>query len=131
MKGKTSSRSPAALRSARVVWLLGASALWLSGAAGAADGVPRMPDGHPDLSGTWDNGSGIDFVQPQRRGDSICVRGCEPAADKAKTSSAQPPPPNHTPHIGHIPQPARPRTTPQGSQSHSALRWRRQQRQWE
>ncbi|HUL83611.1 MAG TPA: hypothetical protein VL131_15800, partial [Gammaproteobacteria bacterium] len=38
--------------------VLGASAL-LTGAAGqAADGVPRMPDGHPDLSGTWDNGSG-------------------------------------------------------------------------
>jgi hypothetical protein len=53
-----------------------------------------MPDGHPDLSGTWDNGSGIDFVQPQRRGDSICVRGCEPAADKSKASSAPPPPPN-------------------------------------
>ena len=30
----------------------------------------------PNLSGTWDNGSGIDFVRPNREGESICVIGC-------------------------------------------------------
>ena len=76
--------------------LLAASALSMSGAAGAADGIPRMPDGHPDLSGTWDNGSGIDFVQPKRLGESICVRGCEPKAGAASSAApaAPPPPPN-------------------------------------
>jgi hypothetical protein len=44
-----------------------------------------MPDGHPDLNGTWDNGSGIDFVKPQRNADgSVCVAGCD---------SPPPPPP--------------------------------------
>jgi hypothetical protein len=42
----------------------------------AADAVPRLADGHPDLNGTWDNGAGIDFVRPQQRGESICVSGC-------------------------------------------------------
>src|SRR5262249_55572212 len=63
----------------------------LLGAAGqAADGVPRMPDGHPDLSGTWENGSGIDFVQPQKRGDSVCVVGCGPAAAAALAAAQAP-----------------------------------------
>jgi hypothetical protein len=44
--------------------------------AAEATGISRAADGHPDLSGTWDNGSGIDFVQPQRRGESVCVIGC-------------------------------------------------------
>ena len=39
--------------------------------------APTSPDGHPDLSGTWDNGSGIDFVAPVQIGASICVRGCD------------------------------------------------------
>jgi hypothetical protein len=30
--------------------------------------IPRSPDGHPDLSGTWDNGAGIDFVRPTKAG---------------------------------------------------------------
>jgi hypothetical protein len=46
--------------------------------APAAD-VPRLADGHPDLNGTWDNGSGIDFLNPQTAADgSICVSGCAP-----------------------------------------------------
>ena len=96
MNSKTSSLCPAALRGARgaLSALLGASTLSVCAAVGAADGIPRMPDGHPDLSGTWDNGSGIDFVQPLRKGDSICVRGCEPAAAATKASSAAPPPPS-------------------------------------
>lgn len=30
-----------------------------------------------DLSGSWDNGSGIDFIQPAKVGDSICVVACD------------------------------------------------------
>ena len=44
--------------------------------AGAAQ-TPRTADGHPDLSGTWDNGSGIDWVAPVQIGASICVTGCD------------------------------------------------------
>ena len=51
--------------------------------------VPRLPDGHPDLNGTWDNGSGIDFVQPQKSSDgSVCIAGCPPVA----AAPAAPPP---------------------------------------
>ena len=49
--------------------------------AGAA--VPRAADGHPDHHGTWDNGSGIDFVRPKTLGESVCVRGCVDAAAAA------------------------------------------------
>lgn len=38
--------------------------------------APRASDGYPDLSGTWDNGSGIDFVEAVVDGDSVCLRGC-------------------------------------------------------
>ncbi len=57
-------------------------------AAGDTPSVPRLSDGHPDLNGTWDNGSGIDFVQPQKSADgSVCIAGCQPVA------AAPPPPP--------------------------------------
>jgi hypothetical protein len=51
------------------------------GAAESADpkpaAMPRLADGRPDLNGTWENGGGIDFVQPVKRPDgSICVRDC-------------------------------------------------------
>lgn len=39
--------------------------------------TPVEPGDRPDLSGTWDNGSGIDFVAPVHIGASICVRGCD------------------------------------------------------
>jgi uncharacterized protein (DUF2147 family) len=96
MHSKTSSLLPVALHAGALSVLLAASALSICGAASAADGVPRMPDGHPDLTGTWDNGSGIDFVQPKRLGDSVCVRGCEPQAGAAPSSApaASPPPPS-------------------------------------
>ena len=56
----------------------------------AARLAPRLPDGHPDLNGTWDNGSGIDFVQPQKSSDgSVCIAGCPTA-----TAAAAPPPPS-------------------------------------
>jgi hypothetical protein len=53
--------------------------------------LPRDAQGHPDLNGTWDNGSGIDFLQPQHlQGGSICVSGCGPQPVAAK--SGTPPP---------------------------------------
>jgi hypothetical protein len=40
--------------------------------------VPRGPDGHPDLNGTWYNGDGVLHVRPVRKeGASLCIRGCE------------------------------------------------------
>jgi len=84
------------IRDAALGWVsglvLGATALLIGAAGHAADGVPRMPDGHPDLSGTWDNGSGIDFVQPQKRGDSVCVVGCGPAGAAALAAANAPAP---------------------------------------
>lgn len=61
-----------------------------------APAVPRLPDGHPDLNGTWDNGSGIDFIQPQKNADgSVCISGCPrpahagPAAPRVAPSTPQ------------------------------------------
>ena len=52
--------------------------------------VPRMPDGRPDFNGSWDNGSGYDFIRPQTGPDgSICISGCAPVA---ATAGASPPP---------------------------------------
>jgi hypothetical protein len=50
--------------------------------------APRLPDGRPDLSGTWDNGAGIDFVRPSQDGDSVCIVGC--AAAPAATAANAP-----------------------------------------
>ena len=42
--------------------------------------VARLPDGHPDFNGTWDNGNGYDFIKPQKGADgSICISGCKRA----------------------------------------------------
>src|ERR1044071_2042246 len=47
--------------------------------ASDADKVARV-DGHPDLNGTWENGSGYDFIKPQKGPNgSICVSGCKAA----------------------------------------------------
>jgi hypothetical protein len=60
--------------------------------------APAMAQGsgaamRPDLSGTWDNGSGIDFVRPRRDGESVCVSGCgpAPAASAPQAAAAAPP----------------------------------------
>jgi hypothetical protein len=54
--------------------------------AGGSDKVARLPDGHPDFNGTWENGSGYDFIHPQKGTDgSICISGC-------KSASGGPPP---------------------------------------
>jgi hypothetical protein len=56
--------------------------------------LPRTADGHPDLSGTWDNGAGIDFVRPKQEGDSICVVGCSGANPPQPATGAAPPRPS-------------------------------------
>jgi hypothetical protein len=51
-----------------------------STSAKAGGKVVRLPDGHPDFSGTWDNGGGYDFIKPQKGADgSICISGCKSA----------------------------------------------------
>jgi hypothetical protein len=58
--------------------------------APAAKSVPRLSDGRPDFNGTWDNGAGIDFVNPQKSADgSICVSGC-PRPPGAAAAGAAP-----------------------------------------
>jgi hypothetical protein len=61
------------------------AALSVPEAAIAADSpaakFPRTPEGRPDFNGSWDNGSGYDFLRPQKGDDgSICISGCKPAA---------------------------------------------------
>jgi hypothetical protein len=71
--------------------VLALSAAW---AQNVSDHVPRLADGHPDFSGTWENGSGIDFVQPRKEGKSVCVFGCGGAEPPAQASGAAPQPPS-------------------------------------
>jgi len=81
--------------------LLGCCVLGLPAAAqNASDRAPRLADGHPDFSGTWENGSGIEFVQPQQKGKSVCIFGCGGAA----------PPPAA---LGNAPRPNRPQYRPE------------------
>ncbi len=54
-----------------------AAALYLALPLTASAETPLTADGHPNLSGTWDNGSGIDWVAPVQIGESICVTGCD------------------------------------------------------
>lgn len=57
----------------------------------------------PNLSGTWDNGSGIDFVRPKRDGESICVSGCgsgpPPAAPAGGAARPAPNRPKYRPEF--------------------------------
>jgi len=57
-----------------------------------------------DLSGTWDNGSGIDFIKPVKQGDSVCLMGCD--APPAGNTAAQSPP-------RELPKPDRPLYKPE------------------
>ncbi len=54
--------------------------------------TPRTAEGLPDLNGTWDNGSGIDFVRPQMIDGSICVTGCPQPESAPPPESFRPPP---------------------------------------
>jgi hypothetical protein len=61
-------------------------------AQASTDEIPRLADGHPDLSGTWDNGSGIDFVRADTEGASICIGRCPSSEPAAPSASGGPPP---------------------------------------
>jgi len=69
----------------RVIGLMGL--LLATGGSQAQD----VTDSSRDLNGTWDNGSGIDFVNPLFAGESICLAGCETAETGASGSAALPP----------------------------------------
>ena len=57
----------------------------------AAQHLPRQADGHADLNGTWDNGSGYDFLHPEHlAGGSVCVAGCDAPAPAAAASAPAP-----------------------------------------
>jgi hypothetical protein len=59
----------------------------------AGQDTPRESAGaRPDLSGTWDNGSGIDFVRPRTEGASVCVSGCAAAAPPPQRATGAAPP---------------------------------------
>lgn len=86
--------------------LVGLGALLASAAASAllaqapTQQLPRQSDGHPDLNGTWDNGSGIDFLHPEQlTGGSVCVAGCDapPVARSGKPPPAAARPPRNFP----------------------------------
>lgn len=66
------------------------AAMPMSGGTQSTD-TPRLASGVPDLNGTWDNGSGIDFVNPAIDGNSICLAGCSPAAPDGAEAEALPP----------------------------------------
>jgi hypothetical protein len=75
-------------------------------ATSTAKPLARLPDGHPDLNGTWENGSGIDFVHPQKSADgSICITGC---AQPVAASN-----PSHAPAPRMRPPPDRPKYKPE------------------
>jgi hypothetical protein len=96
----------------------------LAGAVNAAapDATPRLPDGKPDLNGTWDNGGGIDFLRPQQRADgSLCVSGCAPTPAPGAPAAAPAAP-------AARPAPDRPRYRPEVAARVEDLR-RRQQKE--
>lgn len=82
----------------RLIGIVAALGVMLAAAHAAEDAsgtatkpIPRLPDGKPDLNGTWDNGGGIDFIQPQKMPDgSICISGC-PTPPGAKPRVVLPP----------------------------------------
>ncbi len=58
--------------------LIASIAILTLSATTAFSQTPRTHYDKPDLSGTWDNGAGIDFVAPvQLEGGSVCVFGCD------------------------------------------------------
>src|SRR3954470_24247636 len=62
----------------RTTWIL-CSLIVAGNALAAAPATPRLPNGKPDLNGTWENGGGIEFLKPQTLPDgSVCVSNCPP-----------------------------------------------------
>lgn len=53
--------------------------------------TPRLSSGVPNLNGTWDNGGGIDFINPVFDGDSICLAGCDQPAGSEPGAAPLPP----------------------------------------
>lgn len=100
---------------AALLWPLAAAVAWA--AAPAPVKTPRLADGKPDLNGTWENGGGIDFLQPQQRADgSVCITGCPPAPAQAGAPAA----------AAARPAPDRPRYLPQFAAKVEDLRKRQQ-----
>jgi hypothetical protein len=92
----------------------------LTGLAASAEPVatPRLPDGKPDLNGTWYNGGGIDFLRPQERADgSLCVSGCAPATAPTRAAAGS---------TAAAPAPDRPRYLPKYAARVEDLRVRQQ-----
>lgn len=54
--------------------------------------LPQQLIAETDLSGTWDNGSGIDFLKPKKMGDSICLLGCDDETFAEEETPSSPPP---------------------------------------
>ena len=52
----------------------------------AAAPTPKLPDGHPDLNGTWDNGRSAFGFAPNA-GGTTCVFGCAPAAGAGRANA--------------------------------------------
>jgi hypothetical protein len=83
-------------------WLVTLAAGCVTATASGAQAVatPRLPDGKPDLNGVWDNGGGIDFLQPQRNADgSLCVSGCPSPAAAAAGARQAPDRPRYRPEV--------------------------------
>jgi hypothetical protein len=79
-------------RTCAMLILAGSWAMATTGLGAEAPATPRTPDGHPDFNGTWDNGGGIDFLNPQRLPDgSVCVTGCPPVAGAPAGGARLPP----------------------------------------
>ena len=61
------------------------------GAQNGEAATPRLASGVADLNGTWDNGSGIDFIEPVLEGDSICLAGCNDPPESGAPAAPLPP----------------------------------------
>ena len=83
---RKASQAAAAMLAAAGLFAATASA---GDAAAASQTAARTPDGHPDFNGTWENGSGYDFVKPQKGTDgSICITGCRQPGGSAPAPRA-------------------------------------------
>ena len=70
------------------------AAIAAAGIVGPAVAPAMAQDaGPPDLSGTWDNGGGIPFVQPVQTGANVCLFGCDAPEGGIAAATARPLPP--------------------------------------